>query len=105
MIEKASLANISLMTRWRSVYQTIVAENNPLKSEKKGALEKFINHVRDQAQAAQNTICYNRFFLIIKRTLDESNQIQATKVLKKAEVLTRYNSYLEHVQNQLDILG
>jgi hypothetical protein len=87
------------------VYQTIVAENNPLKGEKKGALEKFVDHVRDQAQVAQDAICYNRFFLIMKQTLDESNKTKAWKTLKKAEVITRYNDYLDHVKSQLDCLG
>ncbi|MHC4131480.1 MAG: hypothetical protein ACYSSP_02615 [Planctomycetota bacterium] len=105
MIVNERLYNVSYMNMGKSVYQTILSENNPLKNEEKGALEKFIDHIRDQAQTAQDTICYNKFFSILKQVLNESNKTKALKVLKKAEVITRYNAYLEHVQSQLDCLG
>jgi hypothetical protein len=105
MIENENLVNISPMESWGSIYQATVAENDPQKNETKGALEKFIDHVRDQAEATQDSICYNKFFPILKQTLAESNKTKAWKTLKKAEVITRYNVYLEHVQSQLDISG
>jgi hypothetical protein len=105
MISNENLHNIPFVDRWKSVYQAAVSENYP---EKKGALEKFIEYVRDQAEDVQETIyynSYNRFLTISKQILDKSNKTKAQVALKKAEVITRYNDFLEHVQSQLDCLA
>ncbi|MHC4271068.1 MAG: hypothetical protein ACYST2_01995 [Planctomycetota bacterium] len=93
------------MNMGKSVYQTILSENDPLKNQEKGALGKFIDYVREQVQVDQNTISYNNFFPILKQMLDETNKTKAWKALKNAEVITRYKAYLEHVESQLDYLG
>jgi hypothetical protein len=90
------------MMKWKSVYQSIASENDPLRREKKGALEKFRDYVRDQAQAVQNTIHFNKFIPISKQIIDESNKPRG---LTKAEAITRYKDFLDHVKSQLDYLG
>jgi hypothetical protein len=102
VISNENLYDFSFVKMWKSVYQTAVSENHP---EKKGALEKFIEYVRDQAEDVQETIHYNRFVPVSKQTLNESNKTKAGVALTKAEVITRYKDYIDHVQSQLDCLG
>jgi hypothetical protein len=102
MVDNLSMYNFSLLGKSNSVYQSIVSANNPLK---KGALEKFVDYIRDQAHAVQVTSYFEKFVPLLNQMMEEPNKTKEWRSLKKAEVIARYNDFLEHIQSQLDILG
>jgi len=105
MIENQRLSSFSTLKSWKSLYQTTDLNNKLIKADKKGALGKFIDYVREQGKATHNRAFAQRIIPSFKQIYAQQNKTKRAKSFMKIRIINSYTDLLKDIKSQLDILG
>ena len=105
MIENQRLYSFSILKSWKSLYQTTDSKNQLSKTDKKGALGKFIDYVREQGKATHNRALAQRIIPSFKQIYAHQNKTKGAKSFMKIRIINSYTDLLKDIKSQLDTLG